>query len=167
MDLQDLDNVNSRSHSQNDKQPETQKQPPKTKPNNSKKQPTKDSAIAKLQHTSNDRAEALATAKQTTQAKIAEAGYKSGRRKAQQTYAQADNLGFIDGVLLHEIDQAENIGTQLELLDELSDNSLDLDALITAGDPIKKLLNHSISVESLNQFSTELSLLPSSEKSEN
>ncbi|MGB3510952.1 MAG: hypothetical protein WBA93_17310 [Microcoleaceae cyanobacterium] len=144
----------------------------KTAPNNNQQQKTKPKtkndkgAIAKLQQTSNDRAEALATAKQSTQAKIAEAGYKSGRKKGQNTYGQADNLGFIDGILLHEIDQAENIGTQLELLDELSDNSLDLDALIVAGDPLKKLLNHSISVESINQLSTELSLLPSSENLE-
>ena len=163
MALQDLDknrNVegNGKTAPNNNHQHQQQKTKPKTKNNKG--------AIAKLQETSNNRAEALATAKQNTQAKIAEAGYKSGRKKAQQTYAQAENLGFVDGVLLHEIDQAENIGTQLELLDELSDSSLDLDALIAAGDPLKKLLNHSISVESLNQYSTELSLLPSSENLE-
>ena len=164
MALQDLDknrNVeNNGKTAPNNNNHQHQQQKPKPKTKNDK------GAIAKLQQTSNNRAEALATAKQNTQAKIAEAGYKSGRKKAQQTYAQADNLGFIDGVLLHEIDQAENIGTQLELLDELSNDSLDLDALITAGDPLKKMLNHSISVESIDQYSTELSLLPSSENLE-
>lgn len=69
--------------------------------------------------------------------------------------------------MLHEIDQAEQIGLQLELLDELTDSAIDVEAIMEAGDPLAKLLNHSISLESIDQYSTELSLLPCSEKSEN
>lgn len=170
MDLQDLDGLNSRSHSDKTQANNIPKQPTTPSPkvnNSSKKQPTKGSAIAKLQQTSNQRGEALATAKQSANSKITEAGYKSGRKKA-QTYSQADNLGLVDGILLHEIDQAEQIGLQLELLDELTDETIDVEAIMDAGDPLARLLNHSISLESINQqFSTELSLLPSSEKSEN
>ena len=101
MDLQNLENLNSRSFSQNKQTEQTNTTPNQqtTQKHQKPKPKTRTSAINKLQETTNNRADIIVKAKKASQIKTATAGYESGLEEA-QLYNSSRNQGFVDGLIM-------------------------------------------------------------------
>ncbi|NEQ37022.1 MAG: hypothetical protein F6K40_12355 [Okeania sp. SIO3I5] len=164
MDLQDIENVNSRSFSQN-KQPEptnTNQSQQATQKHQKPKPKNRTSAINKLQETTNGRADIIVKAKKASQIKTVTAGYESGLEEA-QLYDSGRNQGFVDGLIMSEIRRVDSIQEELQ---NINQEALDLDvsAITGAFDPVSKLLETKPAID-VKKYQQKFSLLPYSEES--
>ncbi len=164
MDLQNLENLNSRSvHS--DKQTEqnnTNASQQTTQKNQKSKPKTKTSAISKLQQTTNNRADIIVKAKKTSQIKTATAGYESGLEEA-QLYDSSRNQGFVDGLIMSELQRGEGIQEELKNINQTA-LELDISSITGAFDPLSELLETKPLID-VRKYQQKFSLLPCSEES--
>lgn len=164
MDLQNLDNLNSRSVSQNKQTDQTNAIPSQqtTQKQQKPKQKSKTSAISKLQQTTNNRVDIIVKAKKTSQVQTATAGYESGLEEA-QLYSSSKNQGFVDGLIMSELQRAEGIQEELKNINQLS-LDFDVDAITGAFDPLSQLLENKPVID-VKKYQQKFSLLPCSEES--
>ncbi len=164
MDLQNLENLNSRSvHS--DKQTEQNNTIPNqqtTQKHQKPKQKAKTSAISKLQQTTNNRADIIVKAKKASQIKTATAGYESGLEEA-QLYDSSRNQGFVDGLIMSELQRGEGIQEELKNINQTA-LELDISAITGAFDPLSELLETKPVID-VKKYQQKFSLLPCSEES--
>ena len=164
MDLQNLDNLNSRSVSQNKQTEQTNPNPNQqtTQKHQKPKPKTKTSAISKLQQTTNNRADIIVKAKKTSQIKTATAGYESGLEEA-QLYDSSRNQGFVDGLIMSELQRADGIQEELKAINQTA-LELDISSITGAFDPLSELLEIKPVID-VKKYQQKLSLLPCSEES--
>ncbi|MDJ0554713.1 MAG: hypothetical protein QNJ68_09780 [Microcoleaceae cyanobacterium MO_207.B10] len=164
MDLQDLNSLNSRSASQ-EKQTEqtnTNSSQQTTQKHQKSKPKPKTSAISKLQQTTNSRAGIVAKAKRASQVKTATAAYESGLGES-QVYNSARNQGFVDGLIMGELQRAEGIYDELKAIDDAAVD-FDVSEIIGAFDPFSELLGKTPTID-VEKYQQKFSLLPCSEES--
>ncbi len=164
MDLQNLDNLNSRSVSQNKQTDQTNTTPSQqtTQKQHKPKPKSKTSAISKLQQTTNNRVDIIVKAKKTSQVQTATAGYESGLEEA-QLYNSSKNQGFVDGLIMSELQRGEGIQEELRNINQLS-LDFDVDAITGAFDPLSQLLETKPVID-VKKYQQKFSLLPCSEES--
>ena len=164
MDLQNLDNLNSRSVSQKKQTEQSNTNPNQqtTKKHQKSKPKPKTSAISKLQQVTNNRADIIVKAKKTSQVQTATAGYESGLEEA-QLYNSSRNQGFVDGLIMSELQRAEGIQEELRNINQLS-SDFDVDAITGAFDPLSELLGKTPTID-VAKYQQKFSLLPCSEES--
>ncbi len=119
MELQNLDNLNSRSVYSEKQTEQTNTIPNQktTKKNKKYKPKAKASAISKLQQTTNNRADIIVKAKKASQIKTATAGYESGLEEA-QLYDSSRNQGFVDGLIMSELQRSGGIQEELKNINQ-------------------------------------------------
>ncbi len=164
MDLQNLENLNSRSVSQNKQteQASTNTSQQTTQKQQKPKPKAKTSATSKLQQVTNNRADIIVKAKKTSQVQTATAGYESGLEEA-QLYNSSRNQGFVDGLIMSELQRAEGIQDELKNINQLS-LEFDVDAITGAFDPLSELLDNKPVID-VKKYQQKFSLLPCSEES--
>ena len=164
MDLQNLENLNSRSCSQNKQTEQTNTTPNQqtTQKHQKPKPKTRTSAIDKLQETTNNRADIIVKAKKNSLIKTATAGYEYGLEEA-QVHNSSRNQGFVDGLIMSELQRAEGIQEELRNINQLS-LDFDVDAITGAFDPLSELLESKPAID-VKKYQQKFSLLPCSEES--
>jgi len=164
MDLQNLDQINSRSFSQNKQTEQTNSTPNQqtTQKHQKPKPKSRTSAINKLQQTTNNRADIIVKAKKASQIKTATAGYESGLEEA-QLYNSSRNQGFVDGLIMSELQRSEGIQEELRNIDQEA-LDLDISAITGAFDPLSELLETKPVIDA-KKYQQKFSLLPYSEES--
>ncbi len=142
MDLQNLENLNSRSVSQSKQTEQTNTNP--------------------SQQTTNNRADIIVKAKKASQIKTATAGYESGLEEA-QLYDSSRNQGFVDGLIMSELQRGEGIQEELKNINQTA-LELDISAITGAFDPLSELLETKPVID-VKKYQQKFSLLPCSEES--
>ncbi|NES64310.1 MAG: hypothetical protein F6K24_03060 [Okeania sp. SIO2D1] len=163
MDLQNLENLNSRSVSQSKQSEQTDPNPNQqtTNKHQKPKPKTRTSAISKLQQTTNNRADIIIKAKKASQIKTATAGYESGLEEA-QLHDSSRNQGFVDGLIMAEMQRAEGIHDELKAINQAA-LEIDISAITGAFDPLSELLETKPVID-VKKYQQKFSLLPCSEE---
>lgn len=164
MDLQNLENLNSRSVSQNKptEQTNTNSSQQTTQKQQKPKPKTKTSATSKLQQVTNNRADIIVKAKKSSLIKTATAGYEYGLEEA-QVHDSSRNQGFVDGLIMSELQRSEGIQEELRNINQLS-LDFDVESITGAFDPLSQILD-SKPVIDVKKYQQKFSLLPCSEDS--